>query len=257
MDVKLKLVLSFALLALILAMPLWAQDNTVSFNQYSLTFPPTVASNVAISQFPGDDPALEQPGGPEVKHTEFLLYNGTDALSGSIAGSIRVYNTADFASYPNNNTEFTNLQTLLAERPDLTPYTVADANSVPNSLPYLPIAPGTQVLRGQVEYLDTPSLQGIRYVTVLRLDVSPFTGSEFIYTFQGISTDGSTYVSAVFPLNTSLFPAEIPSDLDQATFEEQYPSYLEENAATLNSATPDDFTPSLTMLDALIQSFNI
>ena len=256
MDVKLKVLLSFVLFALVLAMPVWAQDNTVSFNQYSFAFSPSIASNVAISQFPGDPPTLEQPGGPEVKHTEFLFYNDAAAPSGFLsgAGSIRVYNVTDIATFENNNLELTALQNLLAERPDLTPFTVADAT---NNLPFLPITPTNQVLRTQVQYLDTPSLQGVRYVTLLRLDVSPFLGSEFLYTFQGTSTDGSTYVSAVFHLNTALFPAELPPDFDQTTFETQYADYLSQSAATLNTATPDQFTPSLTALDAVIQSFGI
>jgi heat shock protein HslJ len=117
--------------------------------------------------------------------------------------------------------------------------------------------PITQVLRAQVQYVDTPTLQGVRYVTLLRLDVSPFLGNEFLYTFQGISADGATYVSAVFHLNTTLFPAELPTDYDFATFEAQYPDYVTQSAATLNSATPDQFTPSLATLDAVIQSFTI
>jgi heat shock protein HslJ len=254
------------LVLLLAAFPALAQDtattssvNTVAFNGFSFSLPSAVATNVNISQFPGDPTTLEQPGGPEVRHTQFLLYNNSPSPESIFdgAGGIRVYDTADFAGYTLAEQEFQNLQTLLAQRPDLAQHMVVNEDGTGSTLPFLPVFPAAQVIRARANYVTTPSLQGISYVTVYRQDVSPFISSEFLYTFQGISADGSRYVSAIFKLNTALFPAEIPPDFDFETFNAQFNQYLTDSIATLNNATPEDFTPSLATLDSIIQSFTL
>jgi hypothetical protein len=40
------------------------------------------------------------------------------------------------------------------------------------------------------------------------------------------------------------------------TFQENWPTYLAESISLLNEADPSDFTPSLDMLDAVVQSFD-
>lgn len=256
---KMKWVLLVLLLALS-AFPALAQDSTINslaFNGFSFNLPSDIASNVNISQFPGDPTTLEQPGGPEVRHTQFLLYNGSPSPESIFdgVGGIRVYNTADFAGYTGAETAFQNLQALLSQRPDLTQFQVPNQDTNASELPFLPVFPASQVIRARASYVTTPSLQGISYVTVFRQDVSPFVGSEFLYTFQGVSLDGARYVSAIFRLNTTLFPAEIPSDFDYNTFNQQFNDYLTESIATLNAGAPEDFTPSMASLDSIIQSF--
>jgi heat shock protein HslJ len=239
-------------------LPVLAQDGTsVTFNDFSFSLPSTVAGSVNIAQVPGDPTTLEQPGGPEVGHTEFVLYNNRPAPESFLdgAGGIRVYATADFPGYTAAQQEYQNLQTLLAQRLDLAQYTVSTQNDVASALPFLPVFPAAQVIRALASYVDTPFLQGIRYVTVYRQDVSPFVGSEFLYTFQGISFNGAYYVSAIFRLNTALFPPDIPADFNMDTFNQQFADYLAQSIATLNAAAPDDFTPSLATLDAVVQSF--
>ena len=251
---------SFILLLLLplMALPALAQDgtNAVAFNDFSFTFDSSVATSVNITRFPGDAPDLQQPGGPEVAHTQFILYNETPAPESifDAAGGIRVYNTADFGPYEVPFEQLTQLQTLLAERPDLAQFMVAAEDSS-DELPFMPVMPASQVIRARAQYVETPALQGISYVTIYRQDASPFLGSEFVYTFQGVSADGSRYVSAIFPLNTDLFPAELPADFDMDAFVEGINDYFAESIATLNAASPEDFTPSLTALDTLIQSF--
>ncbi len=245
----------FVLVLLMAALPALAQD-TIAFNEFSFTFDSSVATNVNVTRFPGDAPDLQAPGGPEVAHTQFILYN-TFPVPESIfdsQGGIRVYNIADFGPYEFPSQRLEQLQTLLAERPDLAQFMVTTEDSG-DELPFMPVMPASQVVRARAQYVETPAVRGISYVTVYRQDASPFLGSEFIYTFQGLSTDGSRYVSAIFPLNTALFPAETPPDFDAEAFIETINDYFAESIATLNDASPDAFTPALTTLDALVQSF--
>jgi len=256
--------LKFILFMLILcmslfALPALAQDaSTVKFNDFSFSLDSSVATNVNITQFPGDAPDLQAPGGPEVAHTQFILYSGfppPESIFDS-QGGIRVYNTADFGPYEFPFQQLQQLQTLLAERPELAQFMAASEIATDNNLPFMPVMPAGQVIRARAQYVETPSIQGISYVTVYRQDASPFLGNEFVYTFQGISTDGSRYVSAIFPLETVLFPAETPPDFDYDAFITGINDYFTESIATLNEASPDAFSPSLTTLDAMIQSFS-
>lgn len=257
---KIKTLLLMLLLGLC-ALPTLAQDattNTVSFNGFSFSFPNTLATNVNIAQVEADDPALEQPGGPNVKHTEFTLFNGAyEPQAGFLGdGIVSVYNTTDFAGYELATTEFTNLQSLLAERPDLSAFLVPSDGTNTSNLPYLPVVGASQVVRAQAQYIDTGTLQGVSYITAYRQDVSPFTSNGFLYTFQGLSSDGAHYVSVVIYLDTSLFPAEIPADFDYDALSQDYLAYLTESITTLTNATPDDFSPSLTTLNELVQTIS-
>jgi hypothetical protein len=248
------------LLLALCALPVYAQDNTsntVTFNGISFSFDISLAMNVNISHTPGDPVDFEAPGGPQVGHTEFMLYSDAfPASSLEAPASIRVYNTADFAGYTFFEERLQQLQTLLSERPDLSAYMTVAEDLSENALPFLPVFPAGQVIRARAQYVETAAVNGIAYVTVYRQDASPFTGDEFMYTFQGLSTDGQYYVSAIFRLTTDLFPAEPEPDFDMEAFMAGINEYFMESITTLNEAAPEDFTPSLATLDAVIQSIS-
>jgi hypothetical protein len=126
-----------------------------------------------------------------------------------------------------------------------------------NELPFLPMFPAAQVIRARAHYVETPSVSGVAFVTVFRQDAFPFVADEFLYTFQGVSTDGSTYIAALFPVEASVFPAELPSDFSYEEWSEAIPAYMNESIARLNEAAPADFTPSLDQLDQLLNSLTV
>ncbi len=254
---RLRILLVAGILALF-ALPVLAQEsNSIAFNGFSFSLPTNVATNISITQFAGDPTTLEQPGGPEVKHTQFVLYNGQPAPESLFdgVGGIRVYRIADFNGYEFPTRELENLQALLAQRPDLSTYMAADTSGNASNLPFMPVLSAAQVIRARAHYVDGAALSGVSYVTVYRQDVSPFVAGEFYYTFQGLSSDSAHYVSAIFKLNTTVFPAEIPADFDMENFNANFATYLAESIANLNNATPENFTPSLTTLDGVIASF--
>ena len=262
-QVRVKAFLLMMILALgAIAIPASAQtsggSSSFAYNDFSFSVASTVASNVVIAQVAGEPASTEQPGGPNVQHTQFTLYNGTDVPQDYFGGvgSIHVYNTADFAGYDLATQEYQKLQNLLAQHPDLTQYMVPSSDSTDFTLPYLPGVGAGQVIRARANYVDTATVSGVSYITAFKQDVSPFTGSEFLYTFQGLSKDGAHYIAAIFTLNTGLFPASIPSDFDYDTFGKTLNDYFAQSIATLNGGQPTDFTPSLADLDALVQSFS-
>lgn len=249
------------LLLMLGVVPALAQDgtsNTVQFNGFGFNFDSALATNVIISQYPGDAPDLQQPGGPEPRYTQFNLYAQPPAPEAAFDApvSVRVYRIADITAYPDSIQQVQALQNLVAQRPDLASYMIVNGdNTASTDLPFLPVMPAAQAIRARAQYVETPALKGVSYVTVYRQDVSPFINNEFRYTFQGMSNDGLYYVSVVFMVTAPDFPAEIPSDFDYDTFTAGFVDYLTESVGKLNNAAAETFTPSLTMLDALAQSF--
>jgi len=247
-----------------------AQDggtHTVTFNGFGITWNDALANGANVTQYEGEPLDFEAPGGPQPPRIEIVLarqipWNEVPVEEQGVPGSDRqhigavyVYNVADVADYEWSQEQVDALQTLLAERPDLSEYMHTDVEQMTLELPFLPVFPAAQVLRARAEYVETDALQGIRYVTVYRHDVAPFIASEFYYTFQGLTADGTHYVSMVFPITIDVFPAEFPDDLDYEAFVEGLDTYFAESIAQINEAQAESFTPRLEQFDTVIESF--
>lgn len=255
---KLKLLAILIALLALSAAPAQAggKVNSVTFNGFSFIYLSSLANNVNINQFPGDPADYQAPGGPQPPYTEFILYDGLAAPQSGFDGAaaVRVYLASDLANYPDSRAEYDQLQSLLAERADLAPYMVVGANLSENTLPFLPVLPAAQVIRARAQYIDTPSISGISYVTVYGQGPSPFVSSSFIYTFQGLSQDGLYYVTMIASVPMAMFPAEIGADFDMDAFIAGITDYFNESIATLNAATPEQLDRKLSDIDTTIQS---
>ncbi|MBE2184430.1 MAG: hypothetical protein IAE89_13455 [Anaerolineae bacterium] len=268
---------SFLLVAVTLlafTMPVLAQDsanpdavvsentNSVAFNNFGFSYDSALGSILTIETLTGDAPDVQQPGGPVPPHTLHALYHpsadGASVNPDFAPISIRLYHTADLAQYPMQAAALSQLQSLLTDRPDLSIFTIAPADiSQPfPSLPMLNSVPAAQTIIAQPKYVTTSGFSGIAYITAYRSDVSPFMNNSFIYTFQGISEDGALAVSAWFDLTTLLFPEILPDTFDYNAFATDYLNYLHQSVEILSNASPDDFSPSLTILDTLIASLS-
>jgi hypothetical protein len=239
--------LFFILLLALFTVPALAQEettHTASFDGVSFSFDDALATSVNIWGYPGDSVDVMP---PQVPHTLFTLYSGWPMPQSTLesTAAIYVYRIAEFADFEEQSNRLAQLQDLIANRSDLT--------TTENPLPFMPVYPAGQIIRARTQYVETPAVQGISYVTAYMQAQEPFTGASFVYTFQGVSTDGQVYVSLIAPLATDLFPAEL-SAIDPAEFQAQFETYLAESAVTLNDAAPDAFTPSLDSLTALVES---
>lgn len=124
-------------------------------------------------------------------------------------------------------------------------------------LPLLPLTNAAQVFHAQEEYLDSGYVQGLRFISQHSQDPHPILLSqELFYTFQGFSDDGAYYVAAFFPINSAALPDKIEVE-DWEAFHANYDAYLAETTAELNQLPPSEFTPDLTLLDALVTSLRI
>ena len=115
-----------------------------------------------------------------------------------------------------------------------------DISEYYNSVPFLPFQAKSQQATGLAEQLDFEGGTGIRTITVFDDKVFASSGlSNLYYSYQGISSDGVWYVSAVFPLTSNSLNE---TDTSNTNWE-----YL----------TGDDFRPSLDQLDFYIRSIVI
>lgn len=135
------------------------------------------------------------------------------------------------------------LDTLLAERPSLPE----------GPLPYLPPPNGHQDLHAQMAYLAFKNGEGVRYLTQFNQEPRQINNQEIFYTFQGITADHAYYVSIFFPVRTAALPDSMEVE-DWEAFSLNHAAYLSETIADLEQLGSADFTPDLTLLDAVVKS---
>lgn len=129
------------------------------------------------------------------------------------------------------------------------------------------------VIDAQPTKVDFQNGSGIRAIQQYHQAPVPITNDYLIYTYQGITQDGKYYVSIVAPIRAAflidqtynpdpnattptpivpeggfVFPDII--EFDNPEFEQYYQAVTEK----LSQSTADQFTPSLSVLDALVQS---
>jgi hypothetical protein len=123
--------------------------------------------------------------------------------------------------------------------------------------PYLPLVNAAQVFRSREQVVRFNGGWGLVYLTSFAQDVSPIVEGAVQLTFQGITDDGNTYISAAFPLDTSYFPDEIGEDFDFAEFSAGYEAYLTETREAIDALPADAFAPDLGALLALVGSIEV
>jgi DNA-binding CsgD family transcriptional regulator len=228
--------------------PLQLVENTVMFEGVRFELDPAVADN-ANGQVLPENPASDDGPYWEV-YPQYVKIPLTDyALSDTaFAPVVAVYPAAEYRRLSAQAGEQLDiLQTMLAGRPE-------DASP----MPFLPIINMGQVFHSNVQYLDFRNGSGVRYLTQYAQGINPVNNRELFYTFQGLTADGSQFISITLPVSHSSLPAD-PSALSEAEYTAlvQNSNYYNETAAALSAQPDDSFAPSLGQLDALVESLLI
>lgn len=136
------------------------------------------------------------------------------------------------------------------------PYTGEEA-----PLPFLPWINARQSFCAHPMLLEFRGGRGIRYLGHYAQGPSPALEGQVFYTFQGLTEDGQFYISALFPVQTGIFPSQAPPcpkcgepDYDPFT---EWRTLLTEQLNQLNAQPQEVFSPSLSTLDELIKSVRI
>ncbi len=182
-----------------------------------------------------------------------FLFNGQAApeFGGYGFAQVNVYKTDDWTKLDAVTAKTVeDLRTLLKNRP-------AD---FAKEIPVLPPANAAQVFHAQTKYLNFENGSGVGFVTYYAQDVSPVTADRIFYAFQGLTNDGKYYVTAFFPVTTSLLPSDYKTALggmSDDAWAKQYTQYLDKLVQDLNGLLPAAYTPNLTLLEQWITSINV
>lgn len=175
---------------------------------------------------------------------------------------IMVFQTKDFAGYGDDNPQgFVNQLQSLAEllKTDVSP----DQCNRPlpeyeSALPFLPWVNMKQTFCAQPQFIEFAGGKGIRYITYYAQSPEPVLERSVFYTFQGMTNDGELHISALFPIETGIFPNE-PSPCPECSDPNYNPfpawnALLEEQLTQLNKLSESDFAPALRRLDDVVKS---
>jgi hypothetical protein len=218
----------------------------IQLNWFSLNLPPSVASSTqstifaAVSSSDQVAPWEISPQHEEMSFTGYIISNTFHDAS------INVYPVQDFiAIEPTVADRVTELQKIIQEKSDN-----------PGNVPILPLWNAAQVFLSNPVYLDFQNGSGIRYLTQYGQAIMPINNHDLFYSFQGLTSDGKYWISAILPVNhpslQATYDDPLPADIDQ--FMANYEQYTTLLRANLDTQPLDTFTPSLADLDAMISS---
>jgi hypothetical protein len=228
---------------------------TVNFNNLSFMIPNGLAIGIAGETVPA---VTADNGAPwEVGPAYIKVTLSSYPLQGTMwQPEIRIY-PAD---------EYRLINPIAGQRLDEIKSITANPNgSQPANLPFLPFINAAQDFHAQMQVVNFQNGSGIRYITQFDQAPIPVNNQEMFYTFQGLSQDGKYFISATLPVNLAFLPADnslnspTPADGIPMVWNnfENFPTYLTAITQKISTTDPNAFNPTLTTLDALIQSIKI
>ena len=137
---------------------------------------------------------------------------------------------------------------------------IAGAAPGASALPFLPIFEAAQELYAHYQVVAFGTGSGIRFLTQYTQYADPINNHEMFYAYQGLTADGQSWISAVLPVSLAGLPdnGDNPPDGQTAEqFSNNFKPYLADMTTNLNTHADGDFSPSLTMLDALVASLQV
>ncbi|MBM3151465.1 MAG: hypothetical protein FJZ96_04550 [Chloroflexi bacterium] len=132
--------------------------------------------------------------------------------------------------------------------------------SFTTSIPFLPNFNAAQVFYAREAVLPFGSGNGIRFMTEYAQYFAPVNNHDLFYTYQGATSDMLYWVSVILPINHPTLPANAdnpPGGMTWEDFSNNYEPYITGMVSQLNMEAPDSYTPSITALDALVNSIVI
>jgi hypothetical protein len=126
-------------------------------------------------------------------------------------------------------------------------------------LPFLPAMSGIQAIVARYQVVSFSNGSGIRFITQSNSGIVPVNNQAMFYTFQGLSSDGKYWVSAILPVSSPLVMADgknPPNGMSMDQFTAGYSTYMSDLLAKFNDNAAG-FTPDLAVLDALVASIKV
>ena len=250
--------LSFIMIALMICLAAvsiaGAQDAVrVKCDRYTMNVPSTnarcyqidenipVAENFASDDNDAEEVTMTEPSPEDLAKAQVastaIYFSDYDPLMSAIAPQVTFYRVDDLG-----RTSFSLMEVALRVFDIINNinagFTTADG--VLDELPFLPYQTAGRTVNILPEKLDFENGSGIRTIVSFQDTLYAGTGnSNLYYSFQGITSDGNIYVSAVFPLESSALNGRTAAGVDWS------------------SVSSSDFRPGLDELDYYIRSIVI
>jgi hypothetical protein len=133
------------------------------------------------------------------------------------------------------------------------------------TLPTIPFFNAAPLLAAQIKILPFQSGGGgVRSLTQYAQYAAPVNNNELFYHFQGLSSDGNYYVIAILPITAPILAEDEKPETSVPEGGVTLPAgtgpndiYYFSVTEKLNSLAPEAYTPSLSTLDALMQSISV
>jgi hypothetical protein len=229
--------------------------TVVTFGRLSLEIPASVASGASGREYPrvdAEDAAEWQktPGHLQVSLNDYYVLQGKFHQA-----QIYVYPALGYAQLV--PAAFESMHRLRNVMNPVAPIT-------PDQLPAVPFFNAAQVFASNIQAISFQNGDGVRFLTEYAQYAAPVNNHELIYHFQGFTNDGEYYIIAILPITvpalaeTSDAGAVVPAggialpDINDPNADWQ--GYYASVTDLLNASSPEAFTPSISQLDALIQS---
>jgi len=131
-----------------------------------------------------------------------------------------------------------------------------------SDVPYAPLLPlfnAAQVIQVDLTYLSFRNGQGMRWITQYSQDSGTINNQELFYAFMGITDDEQYLISAILPLSHPSLYVDMFSEPEEGwkNFAVNIDQYYAQVEQDLSTVSPDSFTPSLEVLDAMITSLEV
>ncbi len=225
--------------------------GVVTFNNVSFTLPLGVANDAKSEMVSAVTDANASPWWEIAPaHLKFTL-TGYQLQDKFFEPQILVYPTDAYAQL--NSTAADQIQKVKA--------VLAGSPLSGDAVPNVPIFNAAQLIVSEMQLINFKSGRGIRLLTQYDQYPAPINNHELFYHFQGLTNDGKYYMIAILPITSSILAenetpaAPIPVGgvaIPTATGPDQ--AYYDAVTKALDAMYQDSFNPSLTQLDALIQS---
>ncbi len=220
------------------------------FAGVTFSYDPQIGSSVAGEEVP----AVNQgQGAPWEIQPDTIKFSFEDyPVAGSFTDPvIMIFPVKDFESMSDVAAKVINDERqLIAVRPQTAPA---------NGFPFLPTWNAGQIMDTKVVYFKFSNGTGIRYLTEFAQNFATVNNKYLLYTYQGLTSDGKYYISAILPVTNAILP---PDDLtipggDFQKFSNNFKTYITDIQAKLDAQSEDSFVPSLTLLDNMVKSIVI
>lgn len=232
--------------------------TSVTFGRLSLEIPSSVANGASGQDYPpvtNEDAAYwdKTPGHLQVSLNDYYVLQGKFHQA-----QIYVYPAVEYATLvPGAFESMHRLQNIVSA---VVPMTL-------DQLPAVPFFNAAQVFASNIQVASFQNGSGIRFLTEYAQYAAPVNNHELIYHFQGFTDDGEYYIVAILPTTAPVLAETSDAGAPLPPGGIPYPFVADPNADMqayyasitdlLNATSPEAFTPSISQLDALIQSMQV